>query len=132
MIPSGFGPPAPFSVVGSTVLDSQMVVLAARLGGHDPCRGGDLIGIGYARGIGIILSGLGCDHQRVVALDLQLTAVAYGIVAQVGIEANVPARRRVLVAHRFVRGVPHKLVQTGDGDQLIPIQIGRASCRERV
>src|ERR1039457_1845502 len=36
-------------------------------------------------------------------------------------EANVPARLRVLVAHRFVRGVSHQLVQSGDWDQFIPI-----------
>src|ERR1039458_6776990 len=79
-----------------------------------------IIRIGDARRMGI-LSGLGCDHQRVVALDLQLAAVEYGIVAQIGIKADVPAGRRVLVAHRFVRGVPHQLVQAGDWDQLIPI-----------
>src|ERR1035437_5506858 len=76
--------------------------------------------IGDVRGMRI-LSGLGCDHQRVVALDLQLAAVEYRVVAQVGVETNIPARLRVLVAHRFVRGVPHQLVQAGDGDQLIPI-----------
>src|SRR5450756_1070957 len=68
-----------------------------------------------------ILSGLGGDHQCVVALDLQLAVIEYRVVAEVGVEANIPARLRVLVAHRFVRGVPHQLVQAGDGDQLIPI-----------
>ena len=58
-----------------------------------------IIQIGDARGMGI-LSGLGGDHQCVVALDLQLAAVEYRVVAEVGIKAN--------------------------------IQIGRASCRERV
>src|ERR1022692_1823571 len=76
--------------------------------------------VGYARGMGI-LSGLGCDHQRVVALDLQLAAVKYGVVAEVGIEADIPARRRVLVAHRFIRGVSYQLVQAGDGYQFVPI-----------
>src|ERR1019366_3551827 len=88
-----------------------------------PCRRGGMGGIiqiGYARGMGI-LSGLGCDHQRVAALDLQLAAVEDGVVAEVGVEANVPARRRVLVAHRLSRGVSHQLVQAGDGNQLIPI-----------
>src|SRR5450756_1678116 len=68
-----------------------------------------------------ILSGLGGDHQCVVALDLQLAVVEHRVVAEVGIEANVPTRLRVLVAHRFVRGVPHQLVQAGDWDQFIPI-----------
>src|ERR1017187_1276708 len=68
-----------------------------------------------------ILSGLGGDHQCVVAFDLQPAVVEDGVVAQVGVETNVPARRRVLVAHRSVRGVPHQLVQTGDRYQLIPI-----------
>src|ERR1035437_2096461 len=84
-----------------------------------------IIQIGDARGMGILF-GLGCDHQRVVALDLQLAAAEYGIVAQVGIETNVPARLRVLVAHRFVRGVPHQLVQAGDWGQLIPIHPANA------
>src|ERR1035437_5418420 len=83
-------------------------------------QGWGFIGIGYARGMGI-LSGLGGDHQCVVAFDLQPAAVEYRVVAEVGIEADVPARRRVFAAHRFVRGVPHQLVQAGDWDQLIPI-----------
>src|ERR1035437_9368100 len=79
-----------------------------------------IIQIGDARGMGI-LSGLGGDHQRVVAFDLQPAAVEYRVVAQVGVEANVATGRRVLVAHRSVRGVPHQLVQAGDWDQFIPI-----------
>src|ERR1019366_7898395 len=88
-----------------------------------PCRRGGMGGIiqiGNARGMRI-LSGLGGDHQCVVALDLQLAAIEYRVVAEVGVEANVPAGLRFLVAHRVVRGVPHQLVQAGDGDQLIPI-----------
>src|ERR1035441_8641231 len=54
-----------------------------------------IIQIGDARGMGI-LSGLGCDHQCVVALDLQLAAVEDGVVAQVGVETNIPARLHVL------------------------------------
>src|ERR1019366_5751575 len=42
-----------------------------------------IIQIGDARGVGI-LSGLGGDHQRVVALDLQLAAVEHRVVAEVG------------------------------------------------
>ena len=38
--PSAFGPQAGF-VVGSSVLDGQMVVLAERLGGQDPGSGWD-------------------------------------------------------------------------------------------
>src|SRR5664279_1791373 len=68
-----------------------------------------------------ILSGLGGVHQCVVAFDLQPAAVEDGVVAQVGVETDVATGRRVLVAHRFVRGVPHQLVQARDWDQLIPI-----------
>src|ERR1035437_2368116 len=88
-----------------------------------PCRRGEVVGIiqiGDARGMGILF-GRACDHQRVVAFDLQPAAVEHRVVAEVGIEANVATGRRVLVAHRFVRGVPHQLVQAGDWDQLIPI-----------
>src|ERR1035437_9470233 len=84
-----------------------------------------IIQIGDARGMGI-LSGLGCDHQRVVALDFQLAAVEDGIVAQVGVEANVLAGRSVPVAHRLSRSVSYPLVQAGDGDQLIPIHPANA------
>jgi hypothetical protein len=69
------------SVLGSSVFDPQMVVLAMCLGGQEPGRGGGY-SVGDARGMGI-LSGLGCDHQFVVALDLQLTAVEHGVVPQV-------------------------------------------------
>ena len=44
--------------------------------------------IGASGGRGI-LSGLGGDHQCVVALDLQLAVVEDGVVAKVGIETNV-------------------------------------------
>src|ERR1035437_9134363 len=68
-----------------------------------------------------ILSGFGCAQQVVEALDLQLATVEHRAVAEVGIEADVPARRRVLVAHPFVRGVPHELVQTRNGYEFIPV-----------
>ena len=57
-----------------------------------------------------ILSGLGCDHQRVVALDLQLAAVAYGIVAQVGPVNELPilARLCALQPDRMNPGVAHQ------------------------
>src|ERR1017187_3089851 len=87
------------------------------------CRRGEVVGIiqiGDARGMGI-LSGLGGDHQCVVAFDLQPAAVEHRVVAQVGVETNVPARRRILVVHRFIWGVPHQLVQAGDGYQFIPV-----------
>ena len=53
--------------------------------------------VGYARR-GRILSGLGCDHQRVVALDLHLAAVEHRVVAQVGVKTDILAGRRVLVS----------------------------------
>jgi hypothetical protein len=85
----------PFSVVDSAVLDGGMVALAVRLGGYDPGRGWGLLLSARQGGWGV-LSGLGGDHQCVVALNLQLAAVEQPVVAQVGIEANVPARLRVL------------------------------------
>src|ERR1017187_6128721 len=72
-----------------------------------------VIQIGDARGVGI-LSGLGGDHQCVVALDLQLAAVEQRVVAELCIEANVATGRRVLVAHRFVRGVPRSEEHTSE------------------
>src|ERR1035437_8598401 len=41
--------------------------------------------------------------------------------AQVGVETDVPARRRFLVAHRLCRGVSHQLVETWNGSQFIPV-----------
>jgi hypothetical protein len=53
--------------------------------------------VGYARR-GRILLGAGRAHQFVVALDLQLAAVEYGVVAQVGVKTDILAGRRVLVS----------------------------------
>src|ERR1035437_4780345 len=117
--PSAFGPQAGF-VVGSSVLDGSNAGSPRASCPQESDWGAGIIQICDARGMGI-LSGLGGDHQCVVAFDLQPAAVEDGVVAEVGIKANIPARLRVLVAHRFVRGVPHQLVQAGDGDQLIPI-----------
>src|ERR1035441_2576902 len=68
-----------------------------------------------------ILSGLGWDHQCVVAFDLQPAAVEDGIVTKVGVETDVLARRSVSVAHRLSRRVAHQMVQTRAGDEVIPI-----------
>src|ERR1035437_5825425 len=95
-------------------------MLYGHCGGPGRRKWGGIMAVGDSRGMGI-LPGLGCDHQRVVALDLQLAAAEYRAVAEVGVETNVATGRRVLVAHRFVRGVLHQLVQAGDWDQLIPI-----------
>src|ERR1035441_5234851 len=71
-------------------------------------------------GIGI-LPGDACARQRVVALDLQPATVEHGVMAQVGVEADVPARRRVPVTHRLRRGMSHQLVETWNGNQFIPV-----------
>ena len=67
------------------------------------------------------LSGRERRHQGCVAPDFQVAVLKNGIVAQVGVQADIPARRRVLVPHRLSRGVSHQLVQAGDGNQFIPI-----------
>ena len=45
---------------------------------------------GFENGMGI-LSGTGRRQERLVALDLHLAAVEYRVVAQAGVEADVPA-----------------------------------------
>jgi hypothetical protein len=55
-------------------------------------------------GVGF-LSGRARAHQFVVALDLQLAVVEYGVVAQVGVKTDTLAGRCVLVSGKSATAV---------------------------
>jgi len=61
------------------------------------------------RGYGLLF-GRG-RSQVVVALDFQLPVLKHRLMAQVGIKADVLARRSVLVTHGLAGGVADQLVQ---------------------
>ena len=132
-IPSGdTGIPAPANAV-ETVLQlrfrehlsmCQFVELvklkaAGRLALIGCPRGLAIIAARFAAGMGFLFR-CGC-HQSCEAPDFQEAVLKHAIVAQVGIHADIPTRRRILVPHRRSRGVSHQLVQTGNRNQLIPI-----------